>query len=312
MNEVDLRRIDLNLLVVFDVLMAERSVTRAAARLHRTQSAVSHALARLRAQLGDPLLVRTAGGMRASPFAEALIAEVRPILRGVQRVLTPPVPFDPAHSDRGFRIVLPDLAPSLFPRLCGAVLAEAPRVELEWMLHGPATLLAVAEGQADVALVPAGLPLPEGVAWDDAGAIGWATFLRADHPARARWSAREWLRWGHVVVQLGDRLDSPVQTALRGGDRRRVVARVPNFAAVPPLLARTDLVATLPRVVMADALAAHGLAAVRPPAALAPMPHRIVYSARLASDSANRWIRARLAAVWAAVRDEAESVVRPA
>ncbi|MFN9480332.1 MAG: LysR family transcriptional regulator [Betaproteobacteria bacterium] len=309
MNEVDLRRIDLNLLVVFDVLMAERSVTRAAARLHRTQSAVSHALARLRAQLGDPVLVRTAGGMRASPFAEALIAEVRPILRSVQRVLTPPAAFNPAESARVFRLALPDVAPSLFPRLCGVVLAAAPRATLEWIPHGPATLLAGAEGQADAALVPAALPLPEGVAGDDAGAIGWATFMRADHPARAHWSSRSWPRWGHVVVQMGDRLTSPVDSSLRTSRPRRVVARVPHFAAVGPLLTCTDAIATLPRVAMAEAMALYRLTAVRAPAALAPMPHRIVYSARLAGDPANRWIRERLGAVWSAVRDEADALV---
>ena len=82
MHEIDLRRIDLNLLVVFDVLMRERSVTRAAASLARTQSAVSHALARLREQLGDPLLVKVGGRMTPSPRAEQLadLLELRPLL----------------------------------------------------------------------------------------------------------------------------------------------------------------------------------------------------------------------------------------
>src|SRR6185312_2145093 len=75
MNEIDLRRFDLNLLVVFDVLMAERSVTRAAERLGRTQSAVSHSLARLRTQLGDPLLLKGARRMEPTPFATAFIAQ---------------------------------------------------------------------------------------------------------------------------------------------------------------------------------------------------------------------------------------------
>jgi DNA-binding transcriptional LysR family regulator len=82
MNEIDLRRFDLNLLVVFDVLMFERSVTRAAERLGRTQSAVSHSLSRLREQFGDPLLIK--GGMRMQPtaFALDLIEQARPMLAG--------------------------------------------------------------------------------------------------------------------------------------------------------------------------------------------------------------------------------------
>lgn len=85
MNEIDLRRVDLNLLVVFDVLMEERSVTRAADRLGRTQSAISHALGRLREQLGDPLLVKSGMRMLPSPFAEHLVMEVRPILANMAR-----------------------------------------------------------------------------------------------------------------------------------------------------------------------------------------------------------------------------------
>src|ERR1700746_4112738 len=104
MNEIDLRRFDLNLLVVFDVLMTERSVTRAAERLGRTQSAVSHALSRLRDQFGDPLLLK--GGVRMQPTALALelIEQARPMLGGIQRVLSPQHLFDPSSSSPGFPV----------------------------------------------------------------------------------------------------------------------------------------------------------------------------------------------------------------
>src|ERR1700680_4247543 len=107
MNEIDLRRFDLNLLIVFDVLMVERSVTRAAERLGRTQSAVSLSLSRLRAQFGDPLLIK--GGVRMQPtaFALDLIEQARPMLGGIERVLSPRHVFDPASSQRGFRVVRP-------------------------------------------------------------------------------------------------------------------------------------------------------------------------------------------------------------
>src|SRR5204863_5004334 len=107
MNKIDLRRFDLNLLVVFEVLMTERSVTRAAERLGRTQSAVSHSLSRLRSQLGDALL--TKGGLRMQPtaFALELMEQARPMLRGIERVLSPRHLFDPATSRRIFRIAAP-------------------------------------------------------------------------------------------------------------------------------------------------------------------------------------------------------------
>src|SRR5262245_62371344 len=98
MNDIDLRRFDLNLLVVFDILMAERSVSRAAGRLGRTQSAVSHSLARLRQQLGDPLLLKGARRMEPTAFALQLLEEAQPILRSLQRMLLPRRRFDPGSS----------------------------------------------------------------------------------------------------------------------------------------------------------------------------------------------------------------------
>ena len=107
---IDLRRFDLNLLVVFEVLMAELSVTRAAERLGRTQSAVSHSLARLRAELGDPLLIKGGARMQPTPFALELLEQARPILRSIQRALSPRQVFDPATSRRLFRFAAPDFA----------------------------------------------------------------------------------------------------------------------------------------------------------------------------------------------------------
>src|SRR5258708_34324287 len=101
MNQIDLRHFVLNLVGVFDGLMAERSVTRAAERLGRTQAAVSHSLSRLREQFGDPLLAK--GGARMQPTALALdlIEQARPMLSGIQPVLSPQHGFDPRSSTPG-------------------------------------------------------------------------------------------------------------------------------------------------------------------------------------------------------------------
>jgi DNA-binding transcriptional LysR family regulator len=157
MHEIDLRRFDLNLLVVFDVLMIERSVTRAAERLGRTQSAVSHSLSRLRQQFGDPLLVK--GGLRMQPtaFALDLIEQARPMLGGIQRMLSPQHIFDPQHSRRVFRLAAPDFMLTLFADLLCRLRSEAPSVAIEWTAPREPTLLDVAEGQIDIAIVPAEL-----------------------------------------------------------------------------------------------------------------------------------------------------------
>src|SRR5258708_30703138 len=152
MNEIDLRRFDLNLLVVFDVLMSERSVSRAAERLGRTQSAISHSLSRLREQFGDPLPVK--GGVRMQPtsFALELIEQARPMLGGIARVLSPQHVFDPQNSRRMFRLAAPDFMLTLFADLLERLRAEAPLAAVEWTAPREPTLLEVAEGLIDVAM----------------------------------------------------------------------------------------------------------------------------------------------------------------
>ncbi len=194
MSQIDLRRFDLNLLVVFDILMIERSVTRAAERLGRTQSAVSHSLSRLREQFGDPLLIK--GGVRMQPtaFAIDLIEQARPMLGGIQRVLTPQHVFDPANSRRVFRLAAPDFMRTLFADLLLRLHSEAPLAAIEWTAPREPTLLDVAEGLIDVAIVPTELRWPHGVGGEAVGALGWRCFGRRAHPAFSKWGRQSWAR----------------------------------------------------------------------------------------------------------------------
>ena len=311
MSEIDLRQLDLNLLVTFEALMSDRNVTRAAARLGRTQSAVSHSLSRLREQLGDPLLVKHGGRMNPSPFAERLIEDVRPILRSLQRVLAPPVPFDAAKTTRTFRIALADSLPSLFPRIVAKVSREAPGAMLEWLPMSSQTLLATAAGQVDLACGAAAWTLPEGLAGEVVGNVTeWATFVRRGHPAIASWGVAEWSRWPHVVVQADNPLPNPVAAAAAAKQRkRRIGARVPNVAAVGPLVARTDLLASLPLETMHEAARMYDLQALRFPFDYGPFVLRFSWCARLTNEPANRWIRSVAVACFDEVLAECEPYV---
>jgi DNA-binding transcriptional LysR family regulator len=299
MHQIDLRRIDLNLLLVFDVLMAQRSVTLAALELGRTQSAVSHALARLREQLGDPLMVKAGGRMVPSPFAEGLVDEVRLILANIRRVLVPPAAFDPATTTRQFLVALPDLNDTIFPLLTQRLRQQAPGATVEWVVRDERAVSRVAEGQIDMAWVPTVQALPDGVAYAATAPLRWATFVRQGHPAIKGWGKAAWSRWPHVAVRIGPALaSSPVDAALvsaRAG--RQVAVWVPHFSAVAPLLAHTDLIATLPLVAMADRLDRYSLRALKTPIHIDPMPHRLIWSARLGNEPALRWLRGHLAAV---------------
>ena len=295
MNEIDLRQFDLNLLVVFDVLMTERSVTRAAERLGRTQSAVSHSLSRLREQFGDPLL--TKGGARMQPTALALdlIEQARPMLSGIQRVLAPHHAFDPKSSTRVFRLAAPDFMLALFTELMTRLAKEAPRVAVEWTTPREPTLLDVAEGQVDVAIVPSELRLPQGVTGEAVGALEWRCFGRLKHPAFRDWSSTAWARASHLMVRVGDAVASPVDVAASAaGLTRSVAGWVPNFGAVAPVLAATELISTLPALAMKEPLRAYRLESAEVPFVLPPLPHAMVWCSGRNRDGGLVWLRERL------------------
>jgi LysR family transcriptional regulator, mexEF-oprN operon transcriptional activator len=295
MNEIDLRRFDLNLLVVFDVLMTERSVTRAAERLGRTQSAVSHSLSRLREQFGDPLLIKGGARMQPTALALELIEQARPMLGGIARVLSPQHIFDPTTSSRIFRLAAPDFMLTLFADLLTRLRAEAPSVSVEWTAPREPTLLDVAEGLIDVAIVPAELRWPSGVTGEAVGALGWRCFGRKGHAAFRDWGPAAWARWPHLVVRVGDSLASPVNVAAAAAGLQRTIAGwVPNFSAVAPILAGSDLLATLVTVAMNETVHAYRLDSGEVPFPLPPLPHAMVWCSGRSRDPGLIWLRDRL------------------
>lgn len=310
MHEIDLSRVDLNLLVTFEVLMSESSVTRAAARLGRTQSAVSHSLARLREQVGDPLLVKLGSGMAPSPYAQRLIEEVRPILRSIRRAIAPPEPFDPSTSRRVFRVAIADFVPTLLPLVISDVLQRAPGVAVEWTALNLQTMTAIAESQIDIALVASTVALPEGVQRQATGEAQPLTLARKGHPAIASWGAQAWTRWPHIQVQLGERILGEVERAVaEQGLKRTIGATIPNFSQIPALLARTNLLATMTPLVVNGDLEPFGLVALESPVPIRPTSFCFVWSFRLANDPGSRWFRERVMDAFAGLqRDVAAKV----
>jgi DNA-binding transcriptional LysR family regulator len=182
MNGLQLHRIDLNLLVTFEAPMEESTLAAAVHRLAITPSAASHALGRLTTQLNDPLLVRVGGRMQPSPYALDQIEEVRSVLLGLRRMLAPCDPFDPATSDRVFRITIPSF-PSLVAKILSRVRTEAPGVTLEWVNVSKQVYDAVVQCLIDIAYMGWDLRLPEGLDAREMDPFTWYTFARAGHPA---------------------------------------------------------------------------------------------------------------------------------
>lgn len=292
MHEIDVAKTDLNLLVVLDVLLQERNVTRAGKRLHRTQSAMSHALGRLRDQLGDPILVRVGGEMRPTPKAERLAGEVSRVLRTIARVLAQEGAFDPATTDRVFTLAGPDFVAATLPALLARMATRTPAAGVELLPAGPGMLRDVADGRVDVAIAPTAAPKADGLRSAPLVALDWAVYARGDHPAVRAWNAKAWAAYPHVRVRTSSGGESPVDVAARAQKlTRRAGPYLPHFLLAPPLLVRTDLLMTVPRAVLADVAPRFGLVALSCPLKLAPIELSMSWSAQLDRDPAIAWFR---------------------
>lgn len=305
MNEIQLHRLDLNLLVTFEALMTEGSVTKAAEKLNKTPSAVSHALARLREQVGDPLMVKVGGKMKPSPFAEILIEDVRPILRSIQRVVTSPKPFDPATSTRTFRIAVPAIT-ALIAEVFARINEEAPSVSLEWVGLGPHLYTSVADEQIDLALLGADKALPEGLMEQKMPTLKRCTFMRKGHPAAKNWNQQAWLDWPHVMVGMSNAARQTVEDQIaRDGLERRIGAHLPEFSGVAPLLSRTNMLGTSVQMFMVDDVRTYGLIAKCPPVDLPDITFRFFWSARLSQDPGSKWLRSIVIAAYETIHERA-------
>ncbi len=271
--------------------MNTRSVTVAADKLGKTPSAVSHALGRLRDQLGDPLMVKVDGKMQPSPFALQLIDDVRPILRSIQRAVTPPQPFDPATSQRVFRVAMVTL-PGLMSRVYERVNAQAPDVKLEWAHPTERTPAQVAEGLVDFAMLGRQTRPTEGVSDKAMPPQTVYTFARSGHPALQNWSKDVWLRWPHIMIDIGafDRGAIERRTAELMLDRT-IGARVPDFGAIAPLLARTNFLSNSFGIALVDDVEVHNLRILQSPIGDLESSFRFFWSSRLANDPALSWLR---------------------
>lgn len=285
MHQIDLRAIDLNLLVVLHHLLEDRSVSRTAQRIGRTQSATSHALARLREQLQDPLLVRVGDRMHPTPRAAQLAPELERILRALTRALEGGDDFDPETTDRVFTLAGPDFLAARVPALAEGLLAEAPRARVELLAPRAAMFQEVVEGGLDLAVAPPRAKMA-GLLLTPLTPLDWVVYARRGHPGAKRWGRRAWARYGHVQIRTaGDR--GPVDVAAEGaGCARTVAVWLPGFQSAASLLARTDLLLTAPRGVLGDLEEAYDLRTLRCPLPVPPIRLAVHRAAHLARDPA--------------------------
>ena len=247
---VNLGSVDLNLFVVLHAVLEERSATRAAARLHLTQSAVSNALARLRVLLGDQLVVRTGRGLTPTPRALAMQPQLEAALKALEGVAQDLTNFDLATSTREWVMAFAELyGPFLLPALLHRLQQEAPNTSLRVMtLDQMYATGALARGELDLYLGIAS-KLPAGWRSEPAFADDTVGIMRADHPAaRQPMTLERFVSLPHAHVRVTPERGREVDDALaRVGHMRRLMLIAPHFSSVIAVVESSDCVAAVPR-----------------------------------------------------------------
>lgn len=251
MHQIDLTRVDLNLLVVFDALMRERHVGRAAARLSLSQSATSHALGRLRALFDDPLFVRHPRGIEPTPRGRDLAQPVSDALSQLRQVLSPASAFDPATLRRTFTIATHDYALAvLMPSLMADLRIHAPGVDLRCVsIHPSEVIGGLDRGELDFALGGFIGIKAERVTRTLLFSDRFVGVARRDHPRlhAGRMSLEDFVSLPHVLMSPGGQPRGDIDQALSSrGVERRIAITVPNFLALPYVIEKADIIGVLP------------------------------------------------------------------
>jgi DNA-binding transcriptional LysR family regulator len=302
-QRADFDKIDLYLIRVLHTLITERSVSRAALRLHSTQPAVSAQLKRLRELTGDPLLVRAGNGMSATETARALLAPTTNLLHEAERLFSPRTrtqAFDAAHSTAMFRVAASDyLDPLFLPHLVAHIKRAAPGVRLEQMpltgeLDYPRPM---ATGDVDL-VIGNWLEPPEELHLGKLFSDDIVCLIAGDHPvarsaAGRGWTLEKYLACEHVAP-------TPLHPGARGvidqhleklGVERDIVVRSAHFSLIPLMVADSLLVLTTGRLFCTRYIDALPLKIVRCPVAFPPLTYYQLWHDLTHASSSMRWLR---------------------
>ena len=301
---LNLRRIDLNLLIHLDVLLRERNVTNAANVLGVSQPAMSNGLRRLRELFEDPLLVRTSEGMTPTERALDLQPLVRDMLASVEKALQPQSDFDASSDNRVFRIMASDYAESaLFPEILERLRTEAPHITLDIMTPSDVSFLDVEQGKVDMVInrfdsIPQSFHQKK--IWQDDFAclvstgnrilenFNLASYLKAQHV----WVSKTGMGVG-VGINPDDvqRLGWVDEALTRLGKKRQISVFTRHYQAAMLLAEKSDLVVTLPSRAARLQIDNPNLCIKEPPFNIPPFELKMAWSPLLQHNPAHRWMR---------------------
>lgn len=291
---MNLRLIDLNLLVVFDALMRERHVTRAAQSIGLSQPAFSNALTRLRDRLGDELFIRAPDGMKPTAWALQLSGPISTALSEIENALDG-ASFDPATSVRAFTIATPDYATiTLFPKLLERVRREAPGVILQAITPSLHIGEYLDTQKADFALLNWSDP-PERFVSEPLFAEDWVCVMRPEHPmVGKRPTLQRYSSADHLLINpMGERRNWVDEALAELGHTRHVAYAMPTYGPAALILETTDLILTCPGSVAKVFMERAGMLVSKCPVTTPPRVRSIdmVWHSRLGNHPAHNWLR---------------------
>jgi DNA-binding transcriptional LysR family regulator len=298
LNEIDLSRIDLNLLVLFEAVLREGHVGRAAEQLNLTPSAVSHGLGRLRRLLNDPLFLRTPKGVVPTARAVELATPIAEVLARVRSVISTAAPFDPVTSTRRFVIGAPDGISGVVLRpLLAELRRTAPLIDisLRQILPSPARVwhsaIAELEGRAmDIAIIPSD-DIPPRFEKHCLYEEDFVIVARAGHPFANNPTLARYCEMQHLVVsESGDPHGFVDEHLLQQGRSRRIALTVPNFMLALSVIAETDLISALPRRFVAMHAARFGVQSLDAPLPLPAFRLNAVTQKAAMMDAGVAWL----------------------
>lgn len=307
---MSIKGIDLNLLVYLDVLLRKRNVTRAAESLGISQPAMSNSLKRLRELFGDPLLVRTSGGMSPTERAEMLQPLVREIVASAEKAIEPDKKFDASRADRVFRISVSDYGEStLLPHLLRRMRSEAPNITLDILTPSDVSYQDIEGGNVDL-VINRFDDLPQSfhqrTIWRD----GFSCLINHNNPLRKNFNLETYLEASHVWVSktgmgigvgvdpgAGQQLGWVDDALARLGKKRRIRVLTRHYQVAMHLAELRDLVITLPTKA-AKLIKAHPDVIILPPPFDIPeIELQMAWSPLLQHNSAHQWLRRLIADV---------------
>ncbi|MFP1725411.1 LysR family transcriptional regulator [Lonsdalea quercina] len=291
-----LRRLDLNLLLVFEAIYRHRSVRLAAEELSMSTSALSHALSRLRVALNDPLFYREGHRMCPSVYATQLASPIASALTFLNQELSPHPAFEASSSTDCLQIAITDFtAFSIFPSLMNSLQSEAPglRFELRYLPHSPA-LTELLAGEVDLAL---GFNALGDVEHPELDTFRWFEdhYVVISHAGRPRLTLKDYLAARHLVVTPWNEKLGVLDLELeRLGCSRQIAIKTPSMLSAPFIIAESDLLMAIPRFAAERMIPATGIKIFELPFDVPPFNVNIYSHSRSGKRGATNWLMNRL------------------